>query len=291
MDLRKIKPVRRRKRRRHSEDAETAYGEKSTSGITSSVLLVLLIGVPLALLIFMGTRYWVRQKLDGVPPPIVKVHEQAAEAAPVAWSGLQPEQIADKFLAATTQQERLRWVRQPAAVADIMERFYRDGPGASEKVADIGTMPQAMTEDHVFERFAVTMTDGSKRLLCVLFGEKAGGVDFKSYARHGSDPWGAVLDGTVAKASEMRVFLKRGSYYNYEFTDESQWLCLVASSPELEDPINLYARRDNPHLLRFLRNPPKQLQRYTIALENPGNGQRHRQWQLTQVLATGWVSP
>lgn len=279
------------KGRRSSKDAEASYGTKPTSELTSSVMLALLIGVPLAVLLFMGTRYWVRQKLDGDPPPIVKVHEPTAVAAPVAWRGLQPEQISDKFLAATTQQERLRWVRQPAAVADLMERFYRDGPGASEKMAGIGKMPQVMTEDQVCARFTVKMTDGSKRLLFVPFDESGGGVDFKSYVRQCSDPWSEVLDGTVAKAGEMRVFLKQASYYNHEFADESQWLCLIATSPELENPIYLYARRDNPDLLLFLKNPPKNPQRYTIALENPGQGHRNRQWQLTRVLATGWVTP
>ena len=278
------------KGRRSSKDAETAYGEKPISKFGSSVMLALLIGVPLAVLLFMGTRYWVRQKLDGDPPPIVKVHEPTAEAALVAWRGLQPEQIANKFLAATTQEERLRWVRQPAAVADLMERFYRAGPGATEKMAGLQKMPQVMTEDQVCARFTVKMTDGSKRLLFVPFDESGGGVDFKSYARHGSDPWSAVLDGTVAKASEMRVFLKRGNYYNHEFADESQWLCLIATSPELENPIYLYARRDNPDLLLFLKNPPKKPLRYTIALENLGQGHCNRQWQLTQVLATGWVT-
>jgi hypothetical protein len=158
-------------------------------------------------------------------------------------------------------------------------------------MAGIGKMPQVMTEDQVCARFTVKMTDGSKRLLFVPFDESGGGVDFKSYVRQCSDPWSEVLDGTVAKAGEMRVFLKQASYYNHEFADESQWLCLIATSPELENPIYLYARRDNPDLLLFLKNPPKKPQRYTIALENPGQGHRNRQWQLTRVLATGWVTP
>ena len=116
-------------------------------------------------------------------------------------------------------------------------------------------------------------------------------MDFKSYARHCSDPWSAVLDGTASKATEMRVFLQRGNYYNYGFTDERQWLCLIATSPELEHPIHLYARRNNPDLLLFLQNPPEQLQRYTIALENTGEGHLKEQWQLTRVLTPGWVAP
>jgi len=90
-----------------------------------------------------------------------------------------------------------------------MEQFYRDGPGATETVADLQKMPPKANDDHVCERFTVTMTDGSKRLLCVPFDEGGGRVDFKSYACQCSDPWSAVLDGTVAEA-DPKVRPRRG---------------------------------------------------------------------------------
>ena len=50
------------------------------------------------------------------------------------------------------------------------------------KVADLKKMPPGGADDQAFERFAVTMTDGSRRLLCVPFdgSGSALGVDFKS---------------------------------------------------------------------------------------------------------------
>jgi hypothetical protein len=281
---------RKRKRKlRRRKDAESSYAAKPASAVFTRVILALLVGVSLLMFGVLGIRHWSQPDRVGEPAPRVEARKQTAP--PVVWQGQQPGQIADKFLAATTPQERLRWVRQPGAVADLMERFYRDGPGATEKVADFQKMPQGATDDQIFERFTVTMTDGSKRLLCVPFDESGAGVDFKSYARHCSAPWSAVLAGTAPKADEMRVFLQQGSYYNYAFADEREWLCLLATSPELENPIHLYARKDNPDLLLFLQNPPQQPQRYTIALENTGQGHLNRQWQLTRVITTGWVAP
>ncbi len=280
-------PQRRLRRRR--KDAEASFAKKPRGGITSRLILVLMIGVPLSIFLFLGIRHLTDDNRDVEVPPIAT--ELAQTAPPPAWQGLQPGQIADKFLAASTPQERLRWVRRPAEVADLMERFYRDGPGVSEKVADHHEMPPAATDDHAFERFTVTMTDGSRRLLCVPFDESGARVDFKSYARHCSKPWSAILDGTAAKADEMRVFLQQGSYYNFAFADESEWLCLIATSPDLENPIHLYARKNNPDLLLFLQNLPQEPQRYTIALENTGQSHLNRQWQLTRVLSIGWVAP
>lgn len=281
----------RQRRRRRRKDVEASFARKPSRELTSRLILALLLGVPLVILLFLGIQYLINHKWDDEVPPMV---EEPLKTAPTkARLGLLPGQIADKFLAASTLQERLRWVHQPAEVSALMEHFYRDGPGSMETIADFHEMPPAATEDHAFERFMVSMADGSKRLLCIPFEESgnAFGVDFKSYARHCSEDWSKVLDGSAAKADEMRVFLKEGSYYNYEFADESEWLCLIATSPELENPIYLYARKNNPDLLLFIHNPPKQSRRYTVALENSGQSHLNRQWQLTRVHATSWVAP
>lgn len=252
--------------------------------------MAMLIGAPLVILLYLGVRYLFGDKRDSDLPPMAEEHLEAAP--PMAWQGLQPRQIADKFLAAKAPHERLQWVRQPAEVADLMERFYRDGPGATERVAGLHEMPLQTTDDNLFERFTVTMTDGSRRLLCIPFDEGGAlGVDFKSYIRHGSESWSALLDGTAHKADEMRVFLQQSSYYNYAFADDSEWLCLLATTPELENPINLYARKNNPELQLFLQNLHHQPQRFTIALEKSGESHRRQQWQLTRVLSTSWVTP
>ena len=283
-----LEPQRRRRKRKAEEES---YDKKPSTDLSSRVILALLIAASLAVLGVLGTTRWSHSNSARDRAPATKAHLNTA--SPVVGQGLQPEQIADKFLAANTPQERLRWVRRPTAVADLMERFYQDGPGSAEKVADFKKMPPGGADDQAFERFTVTMTDGSKRLLCVPFDESGSslGVDYKSYARHCNVPWSAVLDGTATKADEMRVFLQRDNYYNYAFADERQWLCLIATSPELENPIHLYARKNNPDLLVFLQHPPQHPQRYTIAIENIGQGHITRQWQLTHVITTGWVAP
>jgi hypothetical protein len=307
-----VKSFGQKSRNSQSADPESDFGQSITTPsqphwIRRAAFVFLLLGLS-GLLVFLmrpgkttavAASTWKDPSAPGSasilpeeePAPATKAHLNTA--SPVVGQGLQPEQIADKFLAANTPQERLRWVRRPTAVADLMERFYQDGPGSAEKVADFKKMPPGGADDQAFERFTVTMTDGSKRLLCVPFDESGSslGVDYKSYARHCNVPWSAVLDGTATKADEMRVFLQRGNYYNYAFTDERQWLCLIATSPELENPIHLYARTNNPDLLLFLQHPPQHPQRYTIAIENIGQGHLTRQWQLTQVITTGWVAP
>jgi hypothetical protein len=254
----------------------------------------LLWGLGVIVLILGGGLCYLISHPKSPSQPQIKVEAsqpQTAAATP-KWQGLQPQQLADRFLAANTQEERLRWVREPATVAGIMERFYRDGPGRSEKMETMKKVTESViTEAGVLQRFSVTMTNGRKRVLYVPFDESGGGIDFKSYAAYCSDPWDKLLDGTVAQAAEMRVFLELSSYYNYEFPDEKEWQCLLATAPGLEDPIYLYVRRDSPAMAELKRCPFTEPTRFTIAIEKQGEGHKRRQWQLTRVIGSGWVIP
>lgn len=259
-----------------------------------SPLIQLLWGVGVLVLILGGVLCYLIFHPKSPPQPQIQVETvppQTAAAAP-EWQGLQPQQIAERFLAANTQEERLRWVREPAAVAAIMARFYRDGPGASEKMGSLKKVSESViTQAGALQRFTVTMTDGSERLLYVPFDESGGRIDFKCYAAHCSEPWDKLLDGTVAQAAEMRVYLELSSYYNYEFPDQKQWQCLLATAPGLEDPIYLYVRRDSPAMMELKKCPFTEPTRFTVAIEKQGEGYQRRQWQLTRVICNGWVAP
>jgi len=232
------------------------------------------------------------------PPAVLETLPSAAPAATPAaaptpkWQGLQPEQIAEKFLAAGTQEERLRLVREPAAVAGIMERFYRDGPGAAEKKDRLRKLSHSLTTPvGALQPFSVTMTNGSQRLLYVVFDESGARVDFKCYAAYCSEPWDELLDGTMGGALEMRVSLQRGNYYNFDFPDHQQWQCLIATAPELADPVYLYFRRDSPEMREITNCNLTEPTRFTVSIEAQGDCHKRRQWQLTRVLSQGWVVP
>jgi hypothetical protein len=271
-------------RRSGKDTVEANFGAKSQQPL--SPLMRLLWGLGLLVLILGGLLCYLifhSKSPDGTVAP--------QTAAAPKWQGPQPQQIAEKFLAASTQEERLRWVREPAAVAEIMERFYRDGPGATEQQADLKVVSSAITASWAVQQFTVRMTDGSNRQLYVPFDESGGQVDFKCYAGYCSEPWDKLLDGTVAEAAEMRVGLKLADYYNYDFADEKQWQCLAATAPELPEPIYLYVRRDSPAMKEIATCSFTVPMRYTVAIEIQGESYKRRQWLLSRVICGSWVTP
>lgn len=243
-----------------------------------------------SLLALLGAGAWhaARRPVAAVAHPLRPVLP-AAEA--VADDGLSSRAVAENFTRATTQAERMKWVRQPEAVAAVMEEFFSSGKGSREVIAKIDAISPGTAGDLVYERFAATMVDGTRRLLCLV--PTAGGVrvDFKAYARHGSVAWSDLLGGQAKEAGEMRVFLDKGDYYNFGFKHEVRWQCLTVTSPDLDVPVWLYLARTDPALKMLEAINSRQPVRVTVAVRAVGDSHLRRQFEIVGVHAADWVVP
>ena len=241
-----------------------------------------------SLLAVLGAGGWISSK----PRPEVDPPESPKELEAVEDDGLPAREVAEKFTKATTQAQRLKWVRHPERVAAAMEDFFKVGKGAGETVVRLDAISPGRAADETYERFAAAFADGSRRLLCLV--PTGGGlrVDFECYSRHGSAGWAELLDGSTAEAAEMRVFIEKGDYYNFGFKHEVRWQCFTASSPDLGDhPVWLYLPRTDPAIRSLDRPDIKGPVRVTLAIRSVGDSHARRQFEIARVHATDWVIP
>jgi hypothetical protein len=223
--------------------------------------------------------------------PALVVESSLVVENPGKWQGDPPRVVAEKFLAAKTDEERLLWVKDPESVADLVRQFYSEGPGKSLKSLQLTQLPQNVATESSYARFAVRMDDGSARLLCVPYAVNGGGkVDFKCFALYGSETWEDLLSGKATKADEVRVIIERSTYYNGVFSEEEKWQPLVATSPDIEDAIYFYIPREDPAMERLLRDPLKGGARYTLGIQSIGNSHKKRQFVVREVIRPGWLS-
>ena len=293
------KGSRRKRRKSRSANPEGRFGKSSTSTTLSQrirrgALLILLLGFVGLLVVLMFHRKATTDAAsnwkDPRAPDSTLVLSQEEPATAATWQGPRPIEVAKLFIAATTHSERLQWVNQPEEVDSLMEEFYTHGPGLTETITKFLTMDIPMQDGRAYDSFLAIMADGSFRSLDVVYELNGHAkVDFKSYSRLCSTPWSALLDGSCPTAAEMRVRLEIDSYYNRELSDEGTWLCLIANTPDLKEPLYLYARRDNPELQDFLRHYPDRELRYTVSIQNTEDGWQHRQFILSKVLRSGWL--
>ena len=228
-----------------------------------------------------------RTKALPAAPPVVS--RQVLEAPPEKWQGPIPPEVADRFIAATTHEERLKWVRNPDLVGADMADFFSSGPGASEKVKSIVPLPIAAAGPLVFEEFLAQLEGGSHRIVSVSVDPRGAKVDFDCYAFRGSATWEQLLSGEEEAAEGMKILLQGNNYYLHGFSDEQRWMHFKAIVPDLPECLDFYVERDGS-LAHELGKAGEEAFRATVSLRSVDGSARHRQFEITAVESLGWVA-
>lgn len=248
-------------------------------------------GVLLVVLILAACGLWLLGRGRGAGAGREQTSAAAAtEGERITWQGPIPSEVAESFTKATSHAERLKWVRQPDKVGAEMEAFFREGPGASEKV--VGTRALSMNEhgDFLYENYLVEIEDGEPRLLCISVDPKGAKADFEAYARSCSVKWPDLMSGSVASAEEVRVILQPGGFFMHRFPDEEKWIHYKATSPDLPDSMDFYVARES-EAARELTRSGLQLPNVTLSIRAVEDSAKYRQFEITAVKAIGWVEP
>lgn len=223
------------------------------------------------------------------PAAPVAVASTAVEAPPEKWQGPIPTEVANRFIAATTHEERLKWVRNPERVGADMEDFFSSGPGASEKVEAIVPLPVAAAGPLVFEEFLAKLEGGRHRIVSVSVDPRGAKVDFGCYAFRGTATWEQLLAGEVEEAEGMKILLQTNNFYVHEFADEQRWMHFKAVVPDLPESLNLYVEREG-EMARELKSLEEDGFRATVSVRSVNGSAARRQFEITGVTSLGWVA-
>ncbi len=289
---------RRRKVRRSESELESSFGRKGPGNRKVRVFRAWMTLVTTVTLTAFAAFHFIKSRFFDASPITAPSNKTVAalgpddfisKAEPIVWKGPQPNDVANRFMAATTHEERLKWIRDPEQDGPLMEEFFLNGPGKDEVPLWQSPDPEPKLDEGVLFIQNVQMRNGAIRNVCIPFDDAGvAKVDFRAYARYCSDSWEAVMSGKLERAGEMRVILSPDHYYNREFADDEQWISFVADSPEMEASIFLYARRNDPALAEFLRNPLVRSQRFTISIARSGESHKNKQFILANVIRAGW---
>ena len=119
-------------------------------------------------------------------------------------------------------------------------------------------------------------------------------IDFEAFARTVTPPWNEILSGHASKGV-VRVLFVKDYYYNGPFGDESQWTCFRLGSPDINDDILGYCRKDSPQaaaIKMIVESSPigskRQPLRAVLEIQRTA-GAEARQFEITRVFAEDWV--
>lgn len=221
------------------------------------------------------------------PVYIPPIDDDLPEGPPVFTQS--PHKIAAAFIASTDPLQRLQYVRNPNTVSSRL-KLYPD-EALNHPVKQLTPIGNASVQNMIFARFMASFANGNKRLICVLATENGPKVDWDAYARYGSSRWSNIIKGNSGPA-EIRVFLKRGHYYAYNYSDDSIWQCYQVLSPDITETIYVYARNDSKRgelLASILPEKGNKQQRVTLTISSSKNSHQHNQFSINRIHAIGWV--
>jgi hypothetical protein len=272
------------KRRRRSERGKPSGGgarkEWVVAALMGGVVVVAVLGL------------WIMGRMHSGGGKIEAAVSDRAESSSTSgkWHGPVPSVIAERFVEAKSQAERLGLVRNPSQVGPAMEAFFKNGPGSTERIKGFYPLVNGSSGDLVFESYSVEFDNAPPRRLSVSIDPQGAKVDFECYARFGSVTWEDLLGGKVTEAGELRVMLEPGSYYINEFSDEQKWLHFRATSPDLSETLDFYLDRNSPSV-RDIQDSGATALRATLSVRAVNGSAKRRQFEITAVKALEWVEP
>ncbi len=285
----------RKKRRGPKIQFEDETGEKRqiSRGVLVFAVLAMLAILFASFWLFMNRARWRAASTHQETDPSRMLQVSEAEIVAVSardWRGALPLETATAFVGATTTAERLRHVRNPDSNAAILADFFKNGPGAREKLSALVPVRSIQTDQMAAEEFRADFVEGPSRVVCVVLENDSAKVDFKCYSRHGSVDFERLLDGSALRADEVRLIVSASEpYFNFAFSDDRQWSSFNGQSPDLPVDLLLYARAGSAAEREIREAATSGPALMTLSLESRDGSHKHRQFEVTSVLARSWV--
>lgn len=295
---RKLKKHRRSKKAAGAESHswEHSRTKHSGRGEKRQMRVMLIGGAALFLLITAGVVLSMNHGDKAVVPAAVA--PESAGTKPVAPAPVverseasllaEAEPLARKFLEATTVDELLPLVRNPAVAEARMRAFHPDGkvvaPGLTQFNAG-----GALSIRGKFVSLAVTTRDHEERSLAFVETPQGLRIDWESWAGWSDITWEEFLASKPVDGHVFRVTVSAVDYYNFEFTDESKWRSYRILSVDGEHSIYGYVERGSLLEQRIHIDGDAKSAALMLSLKFPAGATSNSQVEIERLVAEGWV--
>lgn len=295
-ELRELKTRRRGKKAgaaNHSWEQDL-----SASGIRRGekrqMRLMLAGGVLLFLLIVAGVVF----SMNRGEPPVVRPAVQVAaplpkEAPPMVERGeasllAAAEPLARKFLGATTVDDLLPLVRNPAVTEGRMRAFYPDGKIEAAGLSKFNSSGSLSIRGRLVSLAVITRDQEEKSLAFV---ETSQGIkiDWESWVGWSEISWEKFLSTRPVDGHVFRVTVSAVEYYNFGFSDESKWRSYRLVSPDGVNSFYGYVEKGSVLDQRIHLDAGSKSLPLMLSLKFPAGATSNSQLEIERFVADGWV--
>lgn len=270
------------------------YSSRNVRGEKRQMRLMLIGGVMLLVLIVGGVIFSLNTAETPAPPPLPETVTTPTPAVPPvalrseAELAAEAEPLVRKFLEATTVEELLPLVRDPAVAEERIRAFYPGGkveaPGLSKFNANDAL---ALRDD--FISASVTTGDHEEKSIALMETPQGWKIDWESWVGWSTMPWETFISAKPTTGQVFRVNLSEVDYYNFTFADETQWQSYRLESPDRSHSIYGYVAKGS--MLEQQVRPGEDSKNVTLmlSLKFPAGATSDSQVEIERFVTEGWV--
>jgi len=161
------------------------------------------------------------------------------------------------YLRAKTVDAKLAYVRHPERVKPLMEEYYQRNELIEEDFRQFERLRSMGLESLSFIFGQVELLNGEKhKLLLEQLEDGSFRVDWESDVCYLPIPWDKYVAESPAGAVVMRVYIKRDTFYAYEFRDEDLYDCYQLTARDSDDHVFGFVKKGSDVAMdinRFLK--------------------------------------
>lgn len=222
-----------------------------------------------------------------VPPPKPEESLAVAPRSEAAVLG-EAEPLTRKFLAATTVEEILPIVRDPAVAEARIRKAHPDGKIAAPGISQFNAGQGMLATGGLYSIPVLTRDQEAKSLAFVQTPEGLK-IDWESWVGWSEISWGEFRTTKPVVGQAFRVILSPVDYYNFDFTDDSKWKSYRLESPDKEHAIYGYVEKGSLLDRQVHLDEDKKSSLMMLSLKFPENAISDSQVEIERYICDGWV--
>ena len=293
--------LKKRRRGKKAGSAENHSWEQNSHGSHSGrrekrqMRLMLVGGVALFSLIVGGVVFSMNRGEKAVARSAAPI--SAAASAKVAVPLLErseatllaaSEPLVKRFLEATTVDDLLPLVRNPAVAEARMRAFYTAGKIEAAGLSQFNSSGSASIREK-FISLSVVTRDHEEKALALIETPQGLKIDWESWVGWSDISWEKFLATKPVTGHVFRVTVSAVEYYNFGFADESKWHSYRLVSPDGENSLYGYIERGSVLEQRIRPDGETKSLAMMLSLKFPEGATTNSQVVIETLVADGWV--
>ena len=199
------------------------------------------------------------------------------------------EPLARKFLEAKSPDELLPVIRNPQRAKPRLMRQYPKGRIEPPGLAQFNTSGNLIFGDSSAVVEVRTRNSETRQLTFVVTPEGLK-IDWESWAGWSEMTWPALLAEVPTQATAFRVVVKRVDYYNFSFSDDTQWQSYGLESPDGEHMIFGYVKRGSAAAEKIHMSSDVEQAAMIVKIRFPAQvASSNNQVVIDDVLSNDWL--